>query len=114
MSGYHVGRNTPGYSPESEPYHVGTWSDALASLQGEIQNGFDALPWDEYETDAERDAENEYLLALSELNTLQVAAPGIEGGEYSYLLPTSDSEWDLGCAYWVTPCTEDECAEGES
>lgn len=109
MSGYHVGHNVPGYLSDNEPYHVETWSDALAVLRSDVEDGLEYLPWDDsnggYEP-GEREAEAEYIEALEDMNTLE------DGIEVTYVLPTSTSEWDLGRAYWIALCTEDNCTEG--
>lgn len=115
MSGYHVGSNVPGYLPDGEPYHVEAWEDALAMLRSDILSATDDLPWDDDTEDpTERAIGEEYAEALATINTLQVAAPGIEGGDISFTLPASSSIWDLGRAYWIMVCTEDDCTEVES
>lgn len=107
VRGWHVGSNVPGYLPESEPWHTDSWVLAVESLKDEIATWTDHYL--EEEEGESSEIARDYLDAIEEISSL--LAKGTEE-EVSFLLPSSDSEWDLGVVYWVLPCEEEEC-QGE-
>jgi hypothetical protein len=104
VSGWHVGKNVPGYLPESDVTHTETWREALEALRDEIDRDadglFDFLPQEHLE---------EYDGAMAEIREILKGKDEEEGDGMYYHLPSSSSDRDLGISYWVEPCTEAEC-----
>lgn len=108
-SGWHIGKNVPGYLSESDTIHTETWRDALEALRDEIDRDADGL----FDTLTQEYLE-EYDNALAEIREILRGKDEEEGDGMYYHLPSSSSDRDLGISYWVEPCTEEECQiEGE-
>ncbi len=100
MLHYHVGHNTPGYLPESDVSYTEDAAQAKAILISDLDYAGDFY-FDIGETPDERGIADEYSAAMEDLNLASV-----ENG-WDVYLPTSTSEHDLGCHYWITACLED-------
>ena len=107
-SHFHVGHNTPGYLPESNvtmiwpQWKLDTASDAKACLISDLDYaGNYFMSSDDEETRALGD---EYSAAMEDCNLANVA----DG--YDVYLPSSTSEHDLGCHYWIAPCSDVSCS----
>ena len=102
-SHFHVGHNTPGYLPESDVTMIDTASDAKACLISDLDYAGDCfMSSDDEETRALGD---EYSAAMEDCNLANVA----DG--YDVYLPSSTSEHDLGCHYWISACADPSCGD---
>jgi hypothetical protein len=95
---FHVGHNTPGYLPESDVTMIDTASDAKACLISDLDYAGDYFMSSEDEET--RALGDEYSAAMEDCNLANVA----DG--YDVYLPSSTSEHDLGCHYWITACAD--------
>jgi hypothetical protein len=104
MLHYHVGHNTPGYLPESDVSYCESAESAKDTLIYDLD-----YAWDSYYARGETPDEqcsngsiaDEYSAAMEDLKLASV-----ENG-WDVYLPTSTSEHDLGCHYWIDACLED-------
>lgn len=101
---YHAGHNIPGYLPmEDDPATYATYQDARDALLEDMDR----------HADGAADMDDGALL-VHELEAAMEDVRAWETAEDSYTIVTDPTrERDLGTAYWITACTEDECLEGE-
>ena len=97
---YHAGCNTPGYMPmDDEPYTFDAFDDAKADLIDTLKRDEDhhAMGDDEYTA-------TECANAAEEVNLW--SSPDV-------IYVASEREHDLGLAYWIVGCAEEECTTEE-
>lgn len=99
---YHVGKNIPGYLPESDVDIASDADEAKRLLIAEIDSFGDSL----FEI-GEKDLADASSSEMQDLNLTDVT----DG--YSTTLRTSSSEHDLGMAFWINPCDEEGCDEDD-
>jgi hypothetical protein len=85
---FSAGWNMPGYMPETDPQQFDSFEDAREYIADELDRAADHV----YDTDPS--LAEAYDQAIRDLN----ASSGPEWGD---ILPTSDSEFDLGISYWI-------------
>lgn len=96
---YHYGHNIPGYLPMSDDAnYCATFDEARAALIDDMERA-----GDEEEDDYAPGWADSFRAALEEARTAT--------GPF-YVNICSDGPHDLGVAYWVMACVEDDCAEG--
>lgn len=103
---WHEGQNVPGYLPmdDDAPYCFETFSDAARSMQDRLEREADFLCSSDYEET--RALGDEYAAAQADLTYAS-------GPDWLVYLPSSTSAHDLGLAFWITSCQEDDCTNEE-
>lgn len=103
---YHWGHNIPGYMPMSdEPNRADDWESACTALRTELDIYVD------YIADSEDDREGLWESATDAFHLLNQEE---DAGPHDFTLyVASDEPHDLGLAYWVIVCADDDCAEVE-
>lgn len=89
---YHVGANTPGYLPESDPVIFSNRRDAERAAAG-LKNDY---------------LEDNYIFP----GEVHYTATGSARSGEIYITNTRN-EHDLGTVIWIYECTEDTCNESE-
>lgn len=102
---WHWGSNIPGYLPMAdEPNIADTWDAARDGLLEDM----------EHEADAAYEEESGETLTMSEaIDAAMIEVRSWETGADIYVNPSSSRPHDLGLAYWVTACAEEECSTAE-
>ena len=95
---WHAGHNVAGYLPESDDsYAYSDWSDALSALREDLERA-----WDD-------GTDEQYLDAHCAMHIATADQPFLV-----YTATHADSDHDIPTAWWVTRCTETDCAGEQS
>ncbi|HEX9540075.1 MAG TPA: hypothetical protein VGA04_18095 [Streptosporangiaceae bacterium] len=95
---WHAGHNVTGYLPQDdENYAYSDWSDALSALREDLERA-----WDD-------GTDDQYLEAHTMIHHATAGQDFL-----AYTATHADSDHDIPTAWWVTRCTEKECAGEQS